>query len=248
MEKAGFLDAQLFVPLLLLSVGEQTTPLEHVARILHHAVSHYSDHELNVAVSSLADPAVREHKIDDLIATYESAYGPFPHDRVHSTMRVYLTNDRLDDQNAVNRPGHTPVARWMDRCFDCFAPTVGAYILPTSLLKEHGDWYSCAAFNVPEQLAFGNLLRERATDVIARVNASAYVARVRNGGGLKGLHDVVPQSYTETTTSTSFCDSCALLIDRFDETTGEVTGRKPNAPVIPVSSLLARRGTGWSTT
>ncbi|WP_327324401.1 hypothetical protein OG735_19090 [Streptomyces sp. NBC_01210] len=158
---------------------------------------------------------------------------------MHSTLRVYLANDRLDEQAPVNRPGLTPVAKWMDRCFDCFALTVGAYILPTSLLKEHGAWYTCAAFNVPEKLAFGNLLRERATDVIARANSSAYVARVRAGGGLKALHDVVPRSYTEQTTCTSFCDSCTLLIDRHDAATGATTGHRTD-PVIPVASLLSR--------
>jgi hypothetical protein len=46
-------------------------------------------------VSSLADPASRTHKVGDLIRAYEKLYGDFPHDRVHSTMRVYLDNDRL---------------------------------------------------------------------------------------------------------------------------------------------------------
>lgn len=239
LEKAGFLDARLFVPLLMLSIGEQTTPLEDVARILHHVVTHYSDKELNVAVSSLADPGSREHKVDDLMAVYEKAYGDFPHDRVHSTMRVYLNNERLDEQAPVTRPGMTPVARWMDRCFDCFAPTVGAYVLPTSLMKQDGCWYSCAAFNVPEKLAFGNLLRERARDVLARANSSVYVARVRASGGLKALHEVVPPSFTKSTACTSFCDSCTLLIDQHDAITGETTGY-PSAPVIPAESLLAQ--------
>ncbi|MFE4540289.1 radical SAM/SPASM domain-containing protein [Streptomyces scopuliridis] len=240
LEHAGFLESRLFVPLLMLSVGEQTTPLNNVARILHHAVGRYSDRELNVAVSSLADPTTRDHRIDELIAVYEKAYGTFPHDRVHSTMRVYLNNKRLDSQGEINRPGHTPVARWMDRCFDCFAPTVGAYILPTSLLKQNGDWYTCAAFNVPEKLTFGNLLRERATDVIGHANRSAYVARVRAGHGLKALHDVVPRSVTEQTPCTSFCDSCTLLIDRFDKETGQVTGRSSPVPLIPIAALLSR--------
>ncbi|WP_351230103.1 hypothetical protein [Streptomyces sp. NPDC002133] len=239
LEKAGFLDGRLFVPLLMMSIGEQTTPLESVARILHHAVTHYSERELNVAVSSLADPATREHKVDDLISAYERAYGPFPHERVHSTMRVYLNNQRLGGQAPVHRPGHTSVARWMDHCFDCFAPTIGAYVLPTSLLKNNGDWYTCAAFNVPEKLAFGNLLRERATDVIARAAASPYVQRVRAGGGLKALHDVVSQEFTRNTTCTSFCDSCALLIDQFDKQTATTTGHR-TPMVIPPAALLAR--------
>ncbi|MFJ8078757.1 radical SAM protein [Streptomyces sp. NPDC096176] len=239
LEKAGFLDGTLFVPLLMMSIGEQNTPLESVARILHHAVTHYSKRELNVAVSSLADPATRRHKVDDLVAVYESEYGQFPHERVHSTMRVYLTNDRIGGQAPVHRPGHTPVAKWMDHCFDCFAPTVGAYVLPTSLLKNDGSWYTCAAFNVPEKLAFGNLLRERATDVLARAAASLYVQRVRAGGGLKALHDVVPREFTEKTTCTSFCDTCALLIDQFDEKADTTTGHR-SPTLIPPAALMAR--------
>lgn len=242
LEQVGFLDGRLFVPLLMLSIGEQTTPIKRVARIIRHAVTHYSNRDLGVAVSSLADPARRDHKMDALIAAYERAYGDFPHDRVHSTMRVYLENKRLEDQAQVVRPGQTPVSKWMDRCFDCFAPTVGAYVLPTSLLKQDGCWYSCAAFNVPEKLAFGNLLRERARDVLARVNSSAYVTRVRNGGGLKALHDVVPRSYTENTPCTSFCDSCTLLIDKHDQITGQTTGRVPGV-LIPASALTLRTGT-----
>ncbi|MFE4368229.1 hypothetical protein ACFRMN_08275 [Streptomyces sp. NPDC056835] len=111
-------------------------------------------------------------------------------------------------------------------------------------MKEHGDWYTCAAFNVPEKLAFGNMLRERATDLIARAGSSAYVARVRAGGGLAALHDVVPRSYTEKTTCTSFCDSCSLLIDRHDEVTGEATGHRSLAPLIPIAALLGRPD-GW---
>ncbi|WP_328913141.1 MULTISPECIES: hypothetical protein [unclassified Streptomyces] len=243
LERAGWLDSRLFVPLLMLSIGEQTTPLEYVARILHHAVTHYTEHQLNVAVSSLADPATREHRLDALVRVYEAAYGNFPHDRVHSTMRVYLVNERLDEQAPVHRPGHTTIERWMDNCFDCFAPTVGAYVLPTSLLKQNGDWYSCAAFNVPERLAFGNLLREPARRVLERVNSSAYVKRVRDGGGLAGLHDIVPRDFTSGTTCTSFCDSCSLLIDQHDRATGETTGHRA-VPVVPAAALFARPAAG----
>jgi len=238
LEKAGFFGNELFVPLLMLSIGEQSTPLEDVARIIHHAVTHYSDHELNIAVSSLADPESRDHRMDTLLAVYEAAYGVFPHERVHSTMRVYLANERLEDQAAVRRPGLTPVAKWMDHCFDCFVPTVGAYVLPTSLLKQDGCWYSCAAFNVPQQLSFGNLLREPARTVLARANSSAYVARVRAGGGLKALHGVVPAGFTQHTPCTSFCDSCTLLIGQHDKATGETTGH-PTTAVIPPHALLA---------
>jgi hypothetical protein len=239
LEAAGLLDNELFVPLLMVSIGEQTTPLECIARIIHQAVTRYSDRELNIAVSSLTDPTDRSHKVYDLIAVYERAYDDFPHDRVHSTMRVYLDNERLPEQKEVHRPGHTTVGRWMDSCYDCFAPTVGTYILPTALLKEDGRLYACAAFNVPEKLAFGNLWTTDLRDILTRTNQDSYVQTVRVGGGLKALHGHVPAEFTTGTTCDSFCGSCSLLIDRFDQATGRAAA--PGADVlIPAESLLSR--------
>lgn len=237
--KDGLLENRLFVPLMMLSIGEQTTPLPSVCRIIHHVVTEFTDHDLNLAISSLADPADRAHKIYPLMAQYEAMYGPFPHGRIHSTMRVYLENERLEQQAEINRPGETPVSKWMDRCFDCFAPTVGAYVLPTALLKQHGDLYACAAFNVPEKLSFGNLFTEPLREIVNRTNRSGYVRTVREGHGLAGLHSVIPRQVTDEMRSGSFCDSCTLLIDKYEEHTGDLM---PPKSVIPTDSLFSRIG------
>ncbi|MEV7618256.1 hypothetical protein [Streptomyces sp. NPDC089799] len=238
LEKARFFDNRLFVPLIMLSVGEQTMPLEWLARILHHAVTHYSDQELNVAVSSLASPDAREHKVYELMEVYERAYGDFPHDRVHSTMRVYLDNDRLPEQQKVTRPGETTVKRWMDRCFDCFAPTVGTYILPSGLVKQDGRVYACASFDVPESLGFGNLFIDGLRTIMARANQDGYLRRIADGGGLKGLHGVVPAQFTEETTSGGFCASCSLLSGEYREINGLPAAA--TLPVIAPEALTAR--------
>ena len=239
LEEAGWLGNRLFVPLLMLSVGEQTVPLAYVARVIRHLVRRYSSQEVNVAVSSLADPVTRRHRVYELIEVYERAYGEFPHDGVHSTMRVYLNNERLDEQRKAGRPGRTSLERWMGRCFDCFAPTVGAYVLPTALVKASGCFYSCAAFNVPEKLAFGNVLAEPLRAIVERAAASGYVQAVRAGGGLKGLHGIVPARFTRAAFAPSFCDACAHLIDKHDEVTGQATGTRPAAPplFIPLESF-----------
>lgn len=200
----------------------------------------FTDHELNIAVSSLADPVDRKHKIYALMELYERSYGAFPHDRVHSTMRVYLENDRLEGQQSIYRPGITPVAKWMKHCYDCFAPTVGSYVLPTALMKQTGDLYSCAAFNVPEKLRFGNLFTEPAREILDRVNRSAYVVKIRSGGGLKAMHDVVPRAVTQSLTCGSYCGSCALLIEEFEQRVGQ---RSPDGPVLPLFDLNAVRST-----
>jgi 4Fe-4S single cluster domain len=237
LERTGWLGTRLFVPLLMVSIGEQATPLDWIARIIREGVTRYTGHEMNIAVSSLADPATRTHRVYDLIRAYEQLFGDFPHDRVHSTMRVYLDNDRLEEQKPVSRPGHTTVARWMDACYDCFAPTVGTYILPTALLKLDGRVYSCAAFNVPERLAFGNLWDQPLRAILTATNRDAYVQAVRDGGGLKGLHGHVPQEFTAGTACDSFCGSCSLLIGEFDRARGAAS------PVlIPAESITTRPG------
>lgn len=239
LEGAGWLDNRMFVPLLMLSVGEQTVPLGNVARIVNRLVSRYSDRQANIAVSSMADPSTRRHRIFDLIEVYERDFGDFPHDRVHSTMRVYLNNERLQAQRRANRPGETSLARWMDRCFDCFNPTVGAYVLPAALVKATGCFYSCAAFNVPEKLAFGNVFNEPLRQIVERVAASKYVRTISSGGGLKGLRGVVPESFTRTQSAPSFCDACAKLVDEFDSATGEATGVGGYSPL-----KFVKRATG----
>ncbi|MEV6810380.1 hypothetical protein [Streptomyces sp. NPDC051132] len=243
LEGAGLFDNTLFVPLIMVSVGEQNTPLERVAAILHHAVTHYTDRDLNLAVSSLDDPSRREHeRLYELLRVYEAAYGDFPHERVHSTMRVYLNNDRLPDQRKAQRPGHTSVKRWMDRCFDCFAPTVGTYILPSGLVKQDGRVYACASFDVPESLGFGNIFTDGLRTIIQRANSDSYLRLIADGGGLKGLHGQVPDQFTEQTTAGGFCASCTLLSGQFREVNG-----LPEAtplPVIPPQALMTRLHAG----
>lgn len=239
---SGFLDNRIFVPLLMVSIGEQTTPLDRIVRIIHHVTTEFTDRELNIAVSSLADPADRKHRIYELLDLYEQTYGDFPHDRVHSTMRVYLENERLEDQAPINRPGSTTVSKWMQSCYDCFAPTVGTYVLPCALMKVNGDLYSCAAFNVPEKLGFGNLFQESFREILTRVNSSAYVRTVRAGHGLKGVGEVVPPSVTDQMTCGSFCGSCKLLIDKFEAATGDKEpGGRPRT-FFPLQGLAVREG------
>jgi hypothetical protein len=102
--------------------------------------------------------------------------------------------------------------------------------------------YACAAFNVPEKLRFGNLFQEPFREIIARANTSAYVAKIREGGGLKGLHEVISPEETDAMTCGSFCGSCSLLIDKFEEKTGTTEPGGPALPTIPLSALRQRLG------
>ncbi|MGW3042874.1 SPASM domain-containing protein [Kitasatospora sp. NPDC001159] len=126
----------------------------------------------------------------------------------------------------------------MDACFDCFAPTVGTYILPSSLLKQDGRLYACASFDVPESLGFGNVFTEPLRAIIERANNSEYLRTIANGGGLKGLHGKVSAEFTQNTTCGGFCDSCGLLSDRWRTERGLLP--VVPLPIIPTQDLLRR--------
>ncbi len=48
------------------------------------------------------------------------------------------------------------------------------------------------------------------------MSCSAYVIKIRDGGGLKTMHGVVPRSVTESLMCGSYCAYCALLIKEFE--------------------------------
>lgn len=241
---AGLMENRFFVPLMLLSIGEQTTPLENICRIIHHIVENFTPDQLQVGVSSLKTRG-EQHKVPELKSLYQQMYGDFPEDYVHSTMRIYLENSRLEDQDALVPENRTSVSRWMKGCYACFAPTVGAYILPTALLKYDGTFYSCAAFNVPEKLGFGNVFEDSFRNILARINGDRYVNIVAEGDGLKALGSHIPKEVTDNSFEDSYCDSCTFLIDEFDERSGGTTGylsprRRRSLPLI-VSSGQSKR-------
>ena len=215
----GLLDNRFFVPLMLLSIGEQTTPLDRVCRIINYIVTNFTSEQIQVGVSALKLRG-ETASVEELKAVYNQMFGDFPEHRVHSTLRIYLVNDRLDGQAEIPPDSLINVTKWMKHCFACFQPTIGAYVLPTALLKYSGDFYSCAAFNVPEKLSFGNIYQSSFRDILARVNQNRYVQIVHDGHGLKGLSSYIPLEVTDRVVEESYCDSCNFLIDQYESLYG----------------------------
>jgi hypothetical protein len=170
-------------------------------------------------------------------------YGAFPEELVHSTLRTYLANERLTEQASLPTVRRTSVTKWMGHCYECFTPTVGAYVLPTALLKFSGEFYSCAAFNVPQKLSFGNIYHDGLHGILARANGNRYVQIVKEGGGLRALTEYVPREVTDRVMEDSYCDSCRVLIDEFEIAHGAppltvVEGSAPpSRPFIPLQHI-----------
>jgi hypothetical protein len=105
-------------------------------------------------------------------------------------------------------------------------------------VKASGCFYSCAAFNVPEKLAFGNVFTDPLRLIVERASESAYVRTVRSGG-LRALGDIVPGAFTTSEFAPGFCDACRMLIDAHDEASGQVTGLGcwPGKTLIPLEPV-----------
>jgi hypothetical protein len=53
---------------------------------------------------------------------------------------------------------------------------------------------------------------------------------------------VIPREQTEQMTCGSFCGSCSLLIDKFEQRTGEQGQGGPALPFVPADALWSRGG------
>jgi MoaA/NifB/PqqE/SkfB family radical SAM enzyme len=205
--EAGLFENSLFVPTIMLSIGEQSIPLERVATVVHHATTHYTAEQLTVAISSLKQGGGK-HRIPELIATYQSMFGPFPHDRVHSTLRRYVVNRDLDNHPIPQVDAPLTVEDWMELSYDCFTPTIGTYVLSTALMKVSGDIYTCACFNVPKHLLMGNVFQDGLKAALLKANASSYVQIVARDG-LAGHLASLPSHIREKKCG-HYCDACGI--------------------------------------
>ncbi len=204
--EAGILNNKHFVPTFMFSIGEQTTPLHKVASAFHYMVERFTEQQVSLALSSLKIPGEIE-KTDELIRVYEAMYGSFPHDRIHLTERTYNNTDATVHFRSVRD--------WMNESYDCFTPTVGAYVIPTALLKVNGDFLSCACFNTPEQLRLGNIYEKDLASILKDANERKYIQTVRREG-LKGFSSQLTEDVLNKQCG-DYCASCAHILDALGE-------------------------------
>lgn len=207
LSSVGLFKNKYFVPLIMFSIGENSVPFETIANIFKFVNANFSAKEINLCISSMKEKGGKS-LISDFIHIYESLYGAFPEDRFYLTERIYL-NSKYNPAEAIRV--ETNIRNYADDCYMCFWPTVGAYVLPTLFMKASGDCYSCAAFNVPDELYFGNIHDMSIRQILYEANNNRYVKIIAKNG-LKGFYKYIDRVVLEETTANDYCDACEKLI------------------------------------
>ena len=210
--KHGLFKNKQFVPLIMISIGENVVAYEKIARIFNYVYTNFSQNELNLCISSMKEKGGNS-QISEFIQAYEGQYGRFPHERFFLTERVYL-NSKYNPNNAIRV--ETDINKYIDDCYMCFWPTVGAYVLPTLFMKASGECFSCAAFNVPDELYFGNIYKMSISEILATANKNPYVKIIAKDG-LKGLRTLLGDKSLDGVCVNDYCDACKKLIDMYKE-------------------------------
>lgn len=212
MEKAGLFENRFFVPCLMVSIGEQSTPMEHVCNIFHYALERYSSKEITLCISSLSEYG-KESKVDEFVSTYENRYGKLPENRIFLTSNYYRNADCMD-KKAVDVTGKY-VENYMQGPVRCFEHTIGKYVLPRMLIKTDGEVRTCACFNPPDELKIGNVFKMSITEILEEINNNVYVSIIASGG-LHNFKNFLDAKEYEGVTCTNECDACRILINKYN--------------------------------
>jgi len=184
----GFIESRLFRPVLMLSIGEQRVPLERIVYVIVAAKTLFKSKALALCISSLS-LRLGDERISDLEGSYKEITGnTFPWDSVYLTKRSYISAGRaLLDTRLPKKL--IPIEK-MCKDRGCFRQTIGAFVVPTPLIKVNGTAYSCSVFGMPDELVLGNVYNNSIKEIIEAANNNYYI-RILAEGNLPALRKIV---------------------------------------------------------
>ena len=211
MENAGLLNNRFFVPCLMVSIGEQTTPMEDTCRIINYALTHYTKEQLTLCISSLSEFGDKD-KINSFIETYEQKFGEMPQDRLFLTENFYRNSAEI--RNKAKSVGGRSVGTYMRGPVRCFEPTIGKYVLPRMLVKANGKVCTCACFNPPSDLYIGNIKESSIKDVLNQINLNPIV-KIITEDGLHNFRHWIDIEECDKEVCNNECEACKYLVSKF---------------------------------
>jgi hypothetical protein len=219
LEEAGLMDNRYFVPCLMISIGEQSTPMKTTCKIFHRAIQRYDRTQLTLCISSLSEYG-SPSKVDEFISTYKAEYGDIPAGRIFLTENYYRNSSCIKDN--ANAVPFRKVEDYMSGPVRCFEQTIGKYVLPRLLVKATGEICTCACFNAPKELKIGNYRQNSIREILEKINDNPVVNIIADKGlhGFKSL--LSPSDYVNIPCSNE-CEACTHLINSYMIRYGEQT-------------------------
>lgn len=211
--QCGLLDNRYFVPCFMLSIGEQTTPMDDICNIIHYISNNFSKEEITICISSLCEYGDRGKK-ELLIDTYRKLYGEIPSNRLFLTENFYRSSSCME-QIPKDITGRN-VGTFLTGPLRCFEPTVGRFVLPHMLVKATGDVCTCGTFNPPKQLQFGNIRKMSLKEILQEINHNEFV-RIIAEDGMRNFRHWIPSQEWDKIPCGNECEACGYLINAYIE-------------------------------
>ena len=216
LEKAGLFCNRYFVPCFMISIGEQTTPIEDSCAILHYAIENYTSKEITLCISSMSEFG-GVSRTGKLIEIYRALYGDFPENRVFLTENYYRNAEKME--NAAKPVTGRKVVDYMHTPVKCFEHMIGRYVHPRMLIKADGQVQTCACFNPPKELIMGNIREMELREILKRINQNVFVSIIAENG-LQQFSRYLPESLYSDLFCENECDACRILISLYKARNG----------------------------
>lgn len=207
--ESGLLNNKFLTPCILLSIGEQTVPLEYLCNIINYIVSNTSKKQLDITITHIREYG-EESRIDSFIELYNSLYNSFPYDRVNIT-EYYYSNTRCMEVK-VNNVCKKSIYEFIVNAESCFEDDLYDRVTPKILIKCSGICYSCSCFNVAKQLRLGNYFDIGLESIVNELNTNKYVKFIEQNG-LIGFKKIIPSNILYNTYVENCCSACDFCLD-----------------------------------
>lgn len=211
LKQVGLFENKYFVPLIMISIGEQTVPFENISNIIHYMSKNFRNQDIHIGISSLKTNGI--HKTNLLKDNYEKLYGVFPEEKIYITYANYVNSGNNQTQKQFK------LLDLVESCYMCFDKCVGSYVLPTILVKKDGTVYACSCFNVPKKyFAIGNIYKEQMKDILERANKNTNIKLIKEHGirGVLEKVDLKDKKILENIYVDSYCEACQILLDKIN--------------------------------
>ncbi len=164
---------------MMLSIGEQTIPLEFITHAIQAIQQLFDSKTLSICISSL-NQRTGPNRLQELERAYNVITGKaFPWESIFLTERSYVSAGRAASDPRMPRRQIPILQLCKDR--GCFYPTVGAVVVPTPLIKTDGRVYACSVFGMPDELLLGNIFQTPLVELLHGANSNRYISLLAQG-------------------------------------------------------------------
>ena len=195
---------QFFNLVLLISLGEQTIPVEIIENIFSFAENNINI--LNLGISNTRFLDQDYSNLEKFIDFYIDKNGHFPNEKFCLTDSYYILKE---GKNLELYPDNLPI------CNKNFDINLGESVSPKIFMKVNGDCYPCEVFQINDCFYLGNIFEIGIENIVKNYNNNKYINFVKKYGtnNFKNIltKDMINKKFPST------CDYCKYVINKIKE-------------------------------